>query len=193
MHKLQRSWVRSQHPSAQWNLRGGRWSSAEYCTNKKKKNPPKKCIEKKIISRNLVPFRTSECAITRHTEVRKRDTNFFAWNFCRTEFRWQPYFGTADLCFLLSAQNSKARTRTSERIHICLYWIKINYFIIYLFISIGTHFSLVTAEYFFSLLNGLHCSNRFSPGKFRKTEQAALISNNFRFTSAYRYLILDMV
>jgi hypothetical protein len=32
MHKLQRSWVRSQHPSAQWNLRGGRWSSAEYCT-----------------------------------------------------------------------------------------------------------------------------------------------------------------
>jgi hypothetical protein len=33
MHKLQRSWVRSQHPSAQWNLRGGRWNSAEYCTN----------------------------------------------------------------------------------------------------------------------------------------------------------------
>ncbi len=27
MHQLQRSWVRSQHPSAQWNLRGGRWSS----------------------------------------------------------------------------------------------------------------------------------------------------------------------
>ncbi len=44
MHKLQRfwDWVRSQHPSAQWNLRGGRWSSAEYCKNKKKKNPPKK-------------------------------------------------------------------------------------------------------------------------------------------------------
>ncbi len=41
MHQLQRSWVRSQHPSAQWNLRGGRWSSAEYCTNKKKKSPQK--------------------------------------------------------------------------------------------------------------------------------------------------------
>ncbi len=41
MHQLQRSWVRSQHPSAQWNLRGGRWSSAEYCTEQKeKKSPP---------------------------------------------------------------------------------------------------------------------------------------------------------
>ncbi len=37
---------RSQHPSAQWNLRGGRWSSAEYCTNKKKKKNHKK---KKIV------------------------------------------------------------------------------------------------------------------------------------------------
>ncbi len=34
MHQLQRSWFRSQHPSAQWNLRGGRWSSAEYSTKK---------------------------------------------------------------------------------------------------------------------------------------------------------------
>jgi hypothetical protein len=34
MHQLQRSWVRSQHPSAQWILRSG--SSVEYCT---KKNP----------------------------------------------------------------------------------------------------------------------------------------------------------
>ncbi len=41
MHQLQRSWVRSQHPSAQWNLRGGRWSSVEYSTKKKLKNPPK--------------------------------------------------------------------------------------------------------------------------------------------------------
>ncbi len=32
MHQLQRSWVRSRHPSAQWNLRGGRWSSVEYGT-----------------------------------------------------------------------------------------------------------------------------------------------------------------
>ncbi len=40
MHHLQRSWVRSQHPSAQWNLRGGRWSSVKYRT--KKKNPPPK-------------------------------------------------------------------------------------------------------------------------------------------------------
>jgi hypothetical protein len=38
---LQRSWVRSQHPSAQWNLRGGRWSSVEYGT-KKNPTPPKK-------------------------------------------------------------------------------------------------------------------------------------------------------
>ncbi len=29
-----RSWVRSQHSSAQWNLRGGRWSSVEYSTKK---------------------------------------------------------------------------------------------------------------------------------------------------------------
>ncbi len=40
MHQLQRSWVRSQYPSAQWNLRGGRWSSAEYNTKKIKKIPP---------------------------------------------------------------------------------------------------------------------------------------------------------
>ncbi len=37
MHQLQRSWVWSQLPSAQWNLRGGRWSSAEYSTKKEKK------------------------------------------------------------------------------------------------------------------------------------------------------------
>ncbi len=41
MHQLQRSWVRSQHPSAQWNLRGGRWSSAEYSTKNKKNSPQK--------------------------------------------------------------------------------------------------------------------------------------------------------
>ncbi len=35
MHQLQRSWVRSQHPSAQWNQRGGRWSSVENSTKKK--------------------------------------------------------------------------------------------------------------------------------------------------------------
>ncbi len=35
MHQLQRPWVRSQHPSAQWNLRGGRWSRVEYSTNEK--------------------------------------------------------------------------------------------------------------------------------------------------------------
>ncbi len=45
MHQLQRSWVRSQHPSAQWNLRGGRWSSVEYST---KKNPPKNIKKKKF-------------------------------------------------------------------------------------------------------------------------------------------------
>ncbi len=35
MHQLQRSWIRSQHSSAQWKLRWGRWSSAEYSTKKK--------------------------------------------------------------------------------------------------------------------------------------------------------------
>ncbi len=58
MHQLQRSWVRSQHPSAQWNLRGGRWSSAEYC-KKKKKIPPKNTIKKthkfKCTSTGTVP------------------------------------------------------------------------------------------------------------------------------------------
>ncbi len=39
MHQLQRSWVRSQHPSAQWNLRGGRWSSVEYSTKEKSNSP----------------------------------------------------------------------------------------------------------------------------------------------------------
>jgi hypothetical protein len=58
MHQLQRSWVRSQHPSAQWNLRGGRWSSVENSTKKiknlpqkiKKHPPPKKNNNKKISS-----------------------------------------------------------------------------------------------------------------------------------------------
>ncbi len=36
-------------PSAQWNLRGGRWSSAEYCTNKKKKIPQKIFLKRKEI------------------------------------------------------------------------------------------------------------------------------------------------
>ncbi len=40
MHQLQRSWVWSQHPSAQLNLRGGRWSSVEYSTNKSSPPPP---------------------------------------------------------------------------------------------------------------------------------------------------------
>ncbi len=44
MHQLQRSWVRSQHPSAKWNLRGGRWSRADYST--KKIIPPTKCLKK---------------------------------------------------------------------------------------------------------------------------------------------------
>ncbi len=37
----QQSWVRSQDPPTQWNLRGGRRSSVEYSTQKKKnpKNP----------------------------------------------------------------------------------------------------------------------------------------------------------
>ncbi len=30
--KSQQSWVRSQHPPTQWNLRGGRRSSVEYST-----------------------------------------------------------------------------------------------------------------------------------------------------------------
>ncbi len=42
MHQLQWSWVRSQHPSAQWNLRGGRWSSVEYSMKKNHKIP--QCI-----------------------------------------------------------------------------------------------------------------------------------------------------
>ncbi len=43
---MQRSWVRSQHPSAQRNLRGGRWSSVEYSTKKKLKNSPPKIFLK---------------------------------------------------------------------------------------------------------------------------------------------------
>ncbi len=58
MHQLQRSWVRSQHPSAQWNLRGGRWSSAEYCTEQKRKNPPK---EKKESQFSRIARQKSYC------------------------------------------------------------------------------------------------------------------------------------
>jgi hypothetical protein len=47
MHQLQRSWVWSKHPSAQWNLRGGRWSSAEYCTEKNREKIPQKNIWQK--------------------------------------------------------------------------------------------------------------------------------------------------
>jgi hypothetical protein len=47
MYQLQRSWVRSQHPSAQWNLRGGRWSSVEYSTKKNKKKYPKNIFKKR--------------------------------------------------------------------------------------------------------------------------------------------------
>ncbi len=42
MHHLQRSWVRTQHPSAQWNLRGGRWCSVKYSRKKKIPSPPQK-------------------------------------------------------------------------------------------------------------------------------------------------------
>ncbi len=49
MHQLQQSWVQSQHPSAQWNLRGGRWSSAEYSTRKKLNKSPKKYLKKNFV------------------------------------------------------------------------------------------------------------------------------------------------
>ena len=38
--KSQWSWVLSQHPPTQWNLRGGRWSSVKQSTFKIQKNPP---------------------------------------------------------------------------------------------------------------------------------------------------------
>jgi hypothetical protein len=47
MHSLQRSWVRSQHPSAQWNLKCGRWSRWQMNIVRKKKNILNK---KKILS-----------------------------------------------------------------------------------------------------------------------------------------------
>ncbi len=51
MHQLQRSWVRSQHPSAQWNLRGGKCAVLNI-VRKKIKNPPKKYLEKKSYMTN---------------------------------------------------------------------------------------------------------------------------------------------
>jgi len=46
------SWVQSQHPPTQWNLRGGRWSSVEQRTLKEKipKKSPLKKIWKEIVS-----------------------------------------------------------------------------------------------------------------------------------------------
>ncbi len=49
MHPLQRSWVRSQHPSAHWNLRGGRKQCWIKHKKKYKKSPPKN----KKISQNF--------------------------------------------------------------------------------------------------------------------------------------------
>ncbi len=43
MHQLHWSWVRSQHPSAQWNLRSGRWNSVEYSMKKNYKDTKTKC------------------------------------------------------------------------------------------------------------------------------------------------------
>jgi hypothetical protein len=42
MPKSKHSWVRSQHPQTQWNLRGGRRSSVKimYIIRKNPKNPP---------------------------------------------------------------------------------------------------------------------------------------------------------
>ncbi len=55
MHQLQRSWVRSQHPSAQWNLRGGRWNSANIVWKKTKKSP-KKIFKKNILTAFMFIF-----------------------------------------------------------------------------------------------------------------------------------------
>ncbi len=78
MHQLQRSWVRSQHPSAQWNLRGGRWSSAEYSTKQKEKIPPPP--QKKIyIYILLMP-------------IFCRREHFVDWIFC-----WCQYFVDANI------------------------------------------------------------------------------------------------
>jgi hypothetical protein len=38
MPKAKQSWVGSQHPPTQWNMRGGRWSSVECSTSKQKSN-----------------------------------------------------------------------------------------------------------------------------------------------------------
>ncbi len=58
MHQLQRSWIRSQHTSAQWNLRGGRWNSVwiPYSTKKNPLLPPppqKKELKKSNKQKNL--------------------------------------------------------------------------------------------------------------------------------------------
>jgi len=46
MHTLQRPWVQIRHLPTQWNLRGGRWSSSEYCKrNTWKKNEIRKILK----------------------------------------------------------------------------------------------------------------------------------------------------
>ncbi len=57
--KSQQSWVRSQNPPTQWNLRGGRWSSVEYSTWKKNPkilllNVPNKLREKTYLLANFL-------------------------------------------------------------------------------------------------------------------------------------------
>ncbi len=46
MPKSQQSWVRSQHPPTQWNLRGGRWSSVEPVHRKKSQKSPVRMLRK---------------------------------------------------------------------------------------------------------------------------------------------------
>ncbi len=87
MHQLQRSWVRSQHPSAQWNLRGGRWSSAEYCTNKKKR-------EKNVGPKNRFFWDLANFSIGKTVFC----PNFFEFKFYLNRYlfrysKWSPFPG----------------------------------------------------------------------------------------------------
>jgi hypothetical protein len=54
MYQLQRSWVRSQHPPAQWNLRAADEAVLNIVGKKKKKIPQKNIQKKKDDNMNMV-------------------------------------------------------------------------------------------------------------------------------------------
>ncbi len=97
MPQLQRSWVRSQHPSAQWNLRGGRWSSVEYS---KKKSPASKKVSKA----------DSALKVSEHENATK--TNFNSKETVETVYTYHAFLG----CYFLPGLFTKRKVERQVKV-----------------------------------------------------------------------------